>query len=149
MSEPMLPHNRRAERIVLAALMREPQLATEACIHHGVTEADLYWYAHRLVWSAAWGLVESGAVPDLVGVWQVLVCRRQTREQDPETPALWLADLYDADPTGAWVDWSCVCVREAATRRDVIHRANELLRDAYDRVREPEFYKRQLAGLSR
>jgi replicative DNA helicase len=143
------PHNEDAERRLLAGLLREPLLVTEACIRHGVKEEHLYFHPHRLVWGAAWSLIHSGGVPDLVGVWQTLVCRGQQRELDPRAPALWLADLYDEDPTGAWCDWSCELIREAATRRDLIHRANEVLRDAYDRVREPEFYRRQLASLAR
>ena len=111
--------------------------------------ADFYIHAHRLVFDAAWSLVESGGVPDLVSVWQTLVCRRQERELDPRSPARWLADLYDADPTGAWCDWACEVVRWHADRRAAIHRAREVLRDAYDGVREPEFYRRQLASLAR
>ena len=99
-------------------------------MHHGVTESDLYFHSHRLVWSAAWGLVESGAVPDLVSVWQVLVCRRDTRELGAQ-PARWLADLYDADPTGAWCDWACQVVKWNSNRRRTIHAAKEAMADAY------------------
>jgi replicative DNA helicase len=143
------PHDTKWERRLLAALMREPVPASEACVRHRLTAADFYVHAHRLVFDAAWSLVESGGVPDLVSVWQTLVCRRQQRELDPRAPALWLADLYDADPTGAWCDWACEVVRWHADRRDAIHRAREVLRDAYDGVREPEFYRRQLASLAR
>lgn len=123
---PKPPHNEQAERRLLAGLLREPQLVTEACIRHGVTEGALYFHTHRLVWDAAWSLIDSGAVPDLVGVWQVLVCRGQEREL-PHPPALWLAELYDADPTGAWCDWACGLILEAAAVRSVIHRATEML----------------------
>jgi replicative DNA helicase len=142
------PHSTKWERRLLAGLLREPQLTCESCVRNGVREEDLYLHPHRLVWSAAWGLVESGAVPDLASVWQTLVCRGQQRELDPHAPALWLADLYDADPTGAWAEWACHKVKSHAARRDAIHRAREVLRDAYDGVREPEYY-RQFASLAR
>ena len=126
---PTPPHSESAERALLAGLIREPQLVTEACLHHGVRGTDLYFHAHRLVWDAVWSLVESGAVPDLVSVWQTLVCRRETRELDPVCPALWLADLYDEDPTGAWCDWACGEIVQCAQDRAEIHSAMEFLKN--------------------
>jgi replicative DNA helicase len=119
----------RAERVLLAGLLRAPQLVTEACLRHGVKEKHLYHHAHRLVWDAVWSLVKSGAVPDLVGVWQTLRCRKQTRELGV-APAAWLADVYDADPTGAWADTACKLVVAHARRRERVHAAREVLRTA-------------------
>lgn len=138
------PHSERAERVLLAGLFREPDLVTRACIRHGVGESDLYFHAHRLVWRTVWDLVEAGVIPDLAGVYQVLICREQDRELNGDRSALWLAELYDADPTGAWCDWACEVVLWCSSRRAVIHRATESLRDAYDGVRATGEYERQL-----
>lgn len=130
----MNPHemySRRAERVILAALMREPQLATEACIHHEVTEGSLYFHHHRLVWNAVWSLVESALMPNLVSVYQTLQCRGELRELDPVNPALALVGIWESDPTGAWVDWACDVVAFHARRRDAIHRAKEVMQLAY------------------
>ena len=124
-------------------VVEKPQLVTEACLHHGVTEADLFFYAHQLIWNAAWSLVDSGAVPDLVTVYQTLQCRGELRELDAINAALWLADLWEADPTGAWCDWSCQLVKHASRQRQMIHKAKEMLSDVYGNRREPEWYAAQ------
>lgn len=129
MTPRLSPHNELAERRLLAGLLREPQLVTEACIHHGVTVEDFFHSHHRIVWNAAWSLIDSGLVPDLAGVWQTLVCRGEERELDAASPAAWMADLYDEDPTGAWCDWSCVVILELAKERAVIHSAHAMLAD--------------------
>jgi replicative DNA helicase len=123
------PHNERAERVLLAGLIREPQLVTEACRHHGVRDGDLYVYAHRLVWDAAWSLIDSGLVPDLVGVYQTLRCRGQLKELPDWNAAVWLWELYETDPTGAWCDWACAEVVAYAQERAEIHSAAAFLQN--------------------
>jgi replicative DNA helicase len=128
---PPPPHSTKWERRLLAGLLREPLLSCESCRRHGVTEGDLYAHAHRLVWDAVWSLIDSGLVPDLVGVYQTLRCRGQLKELDAVNPALWLADLYDADPTGAWCEFACRVVKHKAKLREQIHVAKEVMAAAY------------------
>lgn len=107
-------------------------------------ESDLYDHAHRLIWDAVWSLVESGAEPDLATVYQTLRCRNQLRELCPMNAALWLAELYEADPTGAWAEWACRVVKYHANRRALIQRAKMLERDVYAGVLSPEDCAMQL-----
>jgi replicative DNA helicase len=138
------PHSRHSERVLLAGLFREPDLVTRACIRHGVAEGDLFFHPHRVVWRAVWDLVRAGVVPTLAGVYQLLLCTNDARELCPVNPALWLATLFDEDPTGAWCDWACVVVLRESRRRELIRAAQEAMRDAYDGVLATEEYERQL-----
>lgn len=128
------PHSTKWERRLLAAFLREPLLSCESCRRWGVTGDDLYIHAHRLVWDAVWSLVDSEVVPDLVGVWQLLRCRNQLAELSATNPAAWLAELWEADPTGAWAEWACRVVKHKAKLREQIHKAKEAMAAAYGGV---------------
>jgi replicative DNA helicase len=138
------PHSERSERVLLSGLLKEPDLVTRACIRHGVTEADLFFHPHRVVWRAVWDLVRAGVEPTLAGVYQLLLCTNDARELCPVNPALCLAELFEADPTGAWCDWACVVVLRCSVRRAVIRAAQEAMRDAMDGTLGTEEYASQL-----
>ena len=125
------PHDRGAERRLLAGLFRAPAASADAVFDHGVTEDDLFFHPHRLVWRAWWELVGCGADPTLANAYLALRAAGTLPDLGPN-PALWLADLYDADPTGAWCRWACAAVRRAAARRRLAHRATELLAATLD-----------------
>ena len=139
----MTPHDTEAERRLLAGLLREPALVGAECVRTGVSGDDLYHHAHRLVWYAAWETVAAGYTASAAGVYLVLAAASDLDELGPQ-PALWLADLLDADPTGAWCYDACERVKRAAIRRGVMHRAMTMLRDARDGVLATGEYERQL-----
>lgn len=121
--------------------MREPGLAGEACLVHGVGTGSFFFHAHQVVFHTIWELVGAGCGAGPADVYAVLRDTGEAAELDAHSPALWLADVWEEDPTGAWCDWSCEAVRRCAVLRDAIHRANEVLRDAYDGVRETEWFE--------
>ena len=148
------PHDELAERRLLAGLMRCPELVCPACLDAGASGESLYFHSHQIVWAAAWDLVGRGCDTGPADVFDAVRAAGLLGELGGANgwagrPALWLAELWDEDPTGAWCYDSLIRVEDCRVRRDLIHRANEVLRDAYDRVREPEFYRRQLASLAR
>lgn len=142
--DPMPPHDERSERVLLAGLFRDPALVGAACERHGVAESDLFFYSHRVVWRAVWTLINAGVEPTLATVYQMLLIDGTAKELDRDNPALWLAELYDEDPTGAWCDWAARVVLRDSARRASIYRANEMLRDAYDGTKGTDEYARQL-----
>lgn len=131
-----MPHCERSERRILAAIMREPELAFRACEHHGIVDDAFFFRLHRTLFRYAKMTIKFHGAPDAATLYEL---GRQTGDTD-NVSAIWFADTLDFDPTGAWCDHSCEQVKLLWARRDAIHRANELLRDAYQGGREPEFY---------
>lgn len=135
-----------AERRLLAGLMREPDGVAAACVGHGVTVDDLYHHAHRLVWGACWELIGAGCGCDAAAVYALLRATGDLADLPPPA-GLWLAELLDEDPTGAWCHYACTLVRRAGLRRGVIRAAAEVMRSAYAGDRDPGNYERQWAAL--
>lgn len=119
-----MPHDEQAERVLLAGLMRERELVLRACEYSGVVVGDLYFHAHQLVWGAIWEGA-NGAAEVYRGLWLDGVLLELGLR-----PALWLADVLDEDPTGAWCYTACRTIKDTSRRRDVIHKAREAIRDA-------------------
>ena len=136
------PHDERAERQILASLMRWPDVACPACLELGVETGDFYFHRHQLVFFAAWELVGSGCGTAPADVYLVLRGEGGLPELG-HNPALWLAEVYGEDVLHGVYD-ALESVRWLAARREVIHRATEALRDAHDGCRELEYYERLL-----
>jgi hypothetical protein len=117
------PHSEPAERKLLAALLREPALAWKAVERHGVCREAFFFFHHRTLFGVLEGM----------------------RKFRPKFP---LADAHEAivlaglagDFPDRLGDHSCLLVRREHARRVAIHRANEVLRDAYDGVHGAEEY---------
>jgi replicative DNA helicase len=138
------PADERAERAILAALSCDPSGATAACLEHGVSASDLYFHRHRLAWSAAWELIGTTGRAWACDLYDALRSAGHAGEWGGwRELALWLADLVTEDfPAGGF--HPAEVVRQLAARRAAIHRANEVLRDAYDGCREPTYYEGRL-----
>lgn len=134
-----------AERVVLCGAVKAPEDNLPALLAMGVCESAFSDYAHRLVWSACvdlwgrwaevsplsvwWHLTKTGGLADLAG------------DHKPwKYAALWLAELWDEDPTGAWAVPAAGDVLRLAARRGAAHRAMEVVRDAIAGRGDREFY---------
>jgi replicative DNA helicase len=120
-----LPHDARAERIALAGLLREPHLNRRAFAV--LRPADFYEYPHRILYAVVYDLwVDFAREVSLAAVYAELRARGQLAELG-HNPALHLADVWDADPTG----WDCLRaarrVRRLARRVRRIVAARETL----------------------
>jgi replicative DNA helicase len=133
------PHSEPAERKLLAALLREPALAWKAVEHHGVCREAFFFFHHRTLFGVLEGMRKFRPKFPLADAHEAIVLAGLAGDF-PDRLGVWLAELYDDDPTGAWVDHSCLLVRREHARRVAIHRANEVLRDAYDGVHGAEGY---------
>lgn len=155
------PRNERAERIVLSAMVRTPDTFVPLVVSLGVTAGDFYEYPHRLVFTRLVELFNGRGVCDLASLYRVLYRSGELVELGP-LAVQWLADLTDLPPwfddEAVYEEWSndeplsTACVRWAvglvlwlSERRDAIHLARVMLRDAMDGIEGPRRRREAMA----
>lgn len=125
----MPPHNPDAERGVIGGVLRDPQVLPDVL---AVVRAESFYSdAHQKLFAAIASLADESAPVDLVSVCDRLRARNWLADAGGLE---YVADLWHAVPTGANVAYHAGLVRDCALLRGLIHAANEILRDAYDRV---------------
>jgi len=127
-----LPHDDLAERRLIGGLLREPEAVVEVVLWHGITGADLYQSWHQVVWVHLWELIGAGVAVGPAELYLSL-CESGAAVLEfggARPVAVWIADVWNADPTGAWSDLSCESIREMARRRAVIHQCRQLISEA-------------------
>ncbi len=138
------PHDTQAERMVLGSMLRDAEVAIPLVVSHGVLVGDLYHHSYRLVFARMIELF-NGDGCDLVTVYRSLARRGELVELDPISPSLWLAELWESAAWN-WQDYQdepCGLVAAIervlwmSERRDQIHLARTMLRDAFDGVHGP------------
>jgi replicative DNA helicase len=87
-----------------------------------------YEDAHQKVAAALYALAERGVPADLVTLGEELIRLRQVEDVGG---LAYLGELHEAAPTAANVLHYARIVRDRATKRNLIHAATEILRDAY------------------
>jgi replicative DNA helicase len=127
------PSNRAAERAVLGAILRDPDVLPD--VLDVVRAESFYFDAHQRILAATADLAGQRKPVDLVSLHDELSRRKHL--DDVGGPA-YRAELWEAVPTGASAIYHAKLVREAATLRALVHAANEVLRDAYDRTGSAE-----------
>ena|GEM_PF-5630546 len=113
----LLPHDTNAERVILSGLLKDFAFVRPRCV--GITEESFYWWHHRLVWRKLNALRSPGPYS-----LYLMVSRREW----PDLPQ-WIGEVWELDPTGCWVEWATELVRQCETKRNIITRVNEVLRD--------------------
>jgi replicative DNA helicase len=121
------PHSRDAERGVLGAILRDSLAADVA--FDALVEEDFYFDHHRKLWQAIADLRKANVPADLVTTFERL---RLLGTSDDVGGHTYLAELWDAIPTAANVEYHAEIVREKAVRRRLLHAATEICRDAQD-----------------
>jgi replicative DNA helicase len=122
------PHSREAEQQVIASLFRLPECRDD--LFSRVRAEDLYLDAHQLVWRAAADLHHRGQPAELVAVAE----RLKADGDLANVGAAYLAELWDANPTGFGWEYYAGIVADHATRRRLILTCSEMARDAFDGV---------------
>lgn len=125
------PHNTEAEKGVLGALLRDGITADGTFGH--LTPADFYHDAHQKVFAIFRDHAAAGKPFDCVGCFDELIRRNQSKDV---TPA-YIAELFDAMPTSANLEYHAQLVREYAERRRLIHAGTEMIRDAWEGLAPP------------
>jgi hypothetical protein len=127
-----------AERIVLAGLMRAPEV-NAVKLRGRVWPADFGYQVNGWLFAQCLDLwrdvkatpLDLGA---LFGRLATLTGPGLSRADFGPRPAVWLWEVYESDPTGAWCGWAAGKVRNLAERRRIIHAARVRIRDAEDGV---------------
>ena len=118
------PHNADAERAVLGSMAHDNRVIDRVIA--SLVRDDFYTDVHQRIFSAIADMHRSGVPVDLVTLADRL--QGQIDEIGYDT----IAELWDAAPTAANMEYYAGIVREAAVKRRVILLAAELAREAYD-----------------
>lgn len=137
MSDPLTdrlpPHNRDAERGVLGGILRDPETLQDVQL---VINADNFYFdAHRKIFQTLMELDEDRQPIDLVLLYDKL---RKNKLLEDVGGKDYIAELWDAVPTGANVEYHATLVRDTAMIRGLIHASNEIIRDSYDRTQSAD-----------
>jgi replicative DNA helicase len=121
----MPPHDLDAERALIGGTLRDPEVLPD--VLSVVRPENFYFDAHQKIIGAVADLANRGAA-DLVSLFNEL---RRRKQLDDIGGKEYIAELWEAVPTAANAMTHARLVREKATRRDLIHIANEILRDCF------------------
>ena len=121
------PHSLEAERAVLGALLRDPELCDEVVMALRESE-DFYHDAHKRIYRHIMKMRSDNSSIDLL----LLINHLQAADElDLVGGHAALAEMMDAVPTSTHVVHYARIVREKATLRRLIHTGSEIVRDAY------------------
>jgi replicative DNA helicase len=127
-SNQLPPHSRDAERSILGAVMRDPELLSAVVLVIGPD--DFFFDAHQRVFRAVLELDRIRQPVELLTVHDRL---NATSDLEDVGGVAYLAELWEACPTAANSDYYARVIRDNAIIRRLIHAVNEILRDCYDR----------------
>jgi replicative DNA helicase len=121
------PHDLDAERAVLGALLREPELCDEVVMVLRDPD-DFYHDAHKRIYSHLMKMRSDNSKIDLLLLVSNL---RTTDELDLVGGQAYLGELMTLVPVSVHAEHYAKIVREKATLRKLIHAGSEIVRDAY------------------
>ncbi|MBM3979166.1 MAG: replicative DNA helicase [Planctomycetes bacterium] len=127
------PHNRDAERGVIGGVLRDPDTLPD--VQQLLRTENFYFDAHQKIYQALCDLSNEAQPLDIVLLHERL---RRNKQIEDVGGASYLAELFDAVPTGANAEYHARLVRDAAMIRGLIHASTEIQRDAYDRTQSAD-----------
>lgn len=122
-----LPSEPEAEKSVLASILNDPSCAEEVAL--ALMPGDFYLEKHQNIMAAAYSLLSDGITPDLISLEAEL---RDAGHMKNGLSASYLSNLMDNQPVSTNLAHHINLLRSASARRQVIVKANELLKTAYD-----------------
>lgn len=121
------PHNREAEQSVLGSMLRD-----NSCIDNVLQQLrqdDFYVDAHQKLFETIVAVYSNGGrAVDLVILFEQLALRQWVDDIGGQR---YLAEIWDAAPTAANVEYYAQIVRDKALVRNLIRAGHEMLADAY------------------
>lgn len=132
MSEQLPPFSEPAERGVLGALLR--WAAGWDNISGVLTQESFYLSKHRVIFAAMETCVVCNIPIDTVSVYNQIASAGNLEESGG---AAYLAELWDATPTGANLEHYAKIVAEKALQRALIRVGTVIARDAQDGIGPP------------
>src|SRR4029078_5360193 len=132
-AERTLPHNLKAEKSVLGAIL----IRNEAFNHAAelIDSRDFFRDAHRRIVERMVTLSERGDPIDFITLKEEL---SRAGELDEVGGPAYVASLADGVPRSAHVEYYARIVKEKSTLRSLIHSANKILTEAYEAEQEPD-----------
>jgi replicative DNA helicase len=121
------PYSREAEVSVLSGMLQDRDAVARAV---EIVDASMFFTeAHRRIFRSMARLFERSDVIDVITLHEDL---QKTDESDVAGGLDYLAELLDAVPTAANIEYHARIVREKALLRRLIDASQEIIRDAYD-----------------
>ncbi|MBT8395800.1 MAG: replicative DNA helicase, partial [Gemmatimonadetes bacterium] len=121
------PFSPEAEVSVLGGMLIDRDAVAKAV--EVVRDSMFYREANRRLFRAMTRLFERGDVIDVITLSEEL---KKTEELDAAGGLPYLAELLDAVPTAANIEYHAKIVREKALLRNLIEAASSIIRDVYD-----------------
>ncbi|MCK5651654.1 MAG: replicative DNA helicase, partial [Gemmatimonadetes bacterium] len=121
------PYSPEAEVSVLGGVLIEREAVARAM--EFLDDSMFYREAHRRIFRAMIRLSERGDVIDVITVSEEL---KKTAELENSGGLPYLAELLDAVPTAANIEYHAKIVREKALLRRMIDAASNIVRDAFE-----------------
>jgi replicative DNA helicase len=122
-----LPYSPEAEIAVLGGMLIDPDAVAKAI--EVIDDSMFYREANRRLFRAMARLFQGGQALDPVTVSEEL---KKTDELEPVGGLAYLAELLDAVPTAANLEYHARIVREKALLRRLIEASTHVIRDAYE-----------------
>jgi len=126
------PFSPEAEVSVLGGMLIDRDAVARAV--EVVRDSMFYREAHRRLYRAMTRLFERGDVIDVITLSEEL---KKTDELDAAGGLPYLAELLDAVPTAANIEYHAKIVREKALLRNLIEVASTIIRDVYEQGEKP------------
>lgn len=124
------PHNIDAEQSVLGAMLIDPESVT---VVSGILRADdFYDSKHQYIYEAMLILYEARSPIDVV----TLTSELNKKEQYNSISQVYLVELLNSVPSAANVEHYAYIIKDASTRRRLIHISGEVTTDAFDDAKE-------------
>jgi len=121
------PFSVEAEISVLGGMLIDRDAVVRAVEH--VTDVMFFREAHRRIYRTMVRLFERGGVVDVITVSEEL---KNTSELDSVGGLDYLAELVDAVPTAANIEYHAKIVREKAILRRLVDASSQIIRDVYE-----------------
>jgi hypothetical protein len=139
LDSPLPPQSREAEQSAIGALFREG--LTPRTVLGLLRADDFYWDVHREIFQIYVELTTAGKPFEPVTLFEGL---KANGWLDDSGGAAYIAELWDAVPTAANFEYHAKIIKEKSTRRQLIHLAAEVSRDAYSPVGSAEELRARL-----
>ncbi len=120
------PHNLEAEQAVLGSMLLDER--TVPAVISRISEADFYSPAHKIIFTVAKEIFQTGKTPDTISVLDTL---RKKSKLDGIGGASFLAKLTDIIPLSSRIGNYCRIIHEKSQLRRMIQVASGVVADCY------------------
>ena len=125
-----LPNNEQAEKSVLGAILIDKDAIN--LVSETISAKDFYNEVNGIIYQAMVSLYDERKPIDLL----TLTARLKKTKKDDKVDATYLKELVDEVPTAANVEHYAELIKEAATKRSLVHIGTEIAQMGYDEEKE-------------